>query len=89
MVVEFDKSFSKSLDKLKDSEVKRRIEHIIIDFDKAEIITDIKNVKKLVGFKTYYRIRIGDYRLCIELKAENIARFIVIAHRKDIYKIFP
>jgi len=89
MIVEFDKSFSKSLDKLKDSEVKRKIEHIIIDFDKTDIITDVKNIKKLVGFKTYYRIRIGDYRLCIELKAGNIVRFIVIAHRKDIYKIFP
>jgi mRNA interferase RelE/StbE len=89
MIVEFDNSFSKSLDRLKDSEVKRKIEHIIIDFDNARIVTDIKNVKKLVGFKTYYRIRIGDYRLCIELKAGNIVRFIVIAHRKDIYKIFP
>ena len=89
MIVEFDKSFSKSLDKLKDSEVKRKIEHIIINFDKSEFITDVKNVKKLVGFKTYYRIRIGDYRLCIELKADDIVRFIVIAHRKDIYKIFP
>lgn len=89
MIVEFDKSFSKSLDKLKDSEIKRRIKYIILDFDKAQIITDVKNIKKLTGFKTYYRIRLGDYRLGIELKTENIARFIVIAHRKDIYKIFP
>jgi hypothetical protein len=43
MIIEFDKSFSKSLDKLKDSEVKKRIESIILSFDKAEIITDIKN----------------------------------------------
>jgi mRNA interferase RelE/StbE len=89
MIVEFDKSFLKSLDKLKDSDVKRRIEYVIGEFDKASNISDIKNLKKLIGFKTYYRIRIGDYRLGIDLKAGNIARFIVIAHRKDIYKVFP
>jgi mRNA interferase RelE/StbE len=89
MIIEFDKSFSKSLDKIKDSNVKRKIEHVINDFDNAQIITDIKSIKKMVGFSTYYRIRIGDYRVGIELKPGNIARFIVIAHRKDIYKIFP
>jgi len=89
MIIEFDKSFLKSLDKIKDSAVKKRIEQIILDFEKANSIVDIRNVKKLVGFKLYYRIRIGDYRLGIELKTSTIARFIVIAHRKDIYKIFP
>lgn len=89
MIVEFDKSFSRSLDKLKDQGVKMKIEHILIEFDNAEIITQIKNLKKLVGFKTYYRIRIGDYRLGIELKETNIVRFIIVAHRKDIYKFFP
>jgi mRNA interferase RelE/StbE len=59
MIIEFDKSFSKSLDKLKDSDVKRKIEHVIVDFDHAKIITDVKNIKKMLGFKTYYRIRIG------------------------------
>lgn len=43
-----------------DNECKSRANHekikkiMIIDFDNAGIITDIKNVKKLVGFKTYY-----------------------------------
>ena len=76
MIIEFDKSFSKSLDRLKDLVTKKRIERIIQDFDRADTIINIKNVKKLVGFKSYYRIRIGDYRLGIELKTPNIARFI-------------
>jgi mRNA interferase RelE/StbE len=89
MIIEFDKSFSKSLDKLKDSKIKERIENIILDFDKASKISDIKHLKKLVGFKSYYRLRIGDYRIGIELKTSTIVRFIIIAQRKDIYKIFP
>lgn len=67
MKVVFDRSFYKSLDKLKDASVK----------------------KKLTGYKTFYRIRIGDYRIGIELEKTDTLRFIVIAHRKDIYTIFP
>jgi mRNA interferase RelE/StbE len=89
MKIEFDKSFSKSLNKVQDSLVKNKIEQIINEFDRADSITEIKNIKKLAGFKNYYRIRIGDYRLGIESTDQNIARFIVIAHRKDIYRIFP
>jgi len=89
VTIEFDKSFFKSLDKIKDADVKGRIERTILDFDKASKITDIKHIKKLVGFKQYYRLRMGDYRIGIELKTPTIVRFIIIAHRKDIYKIFP
>lgn len=53
MIIEFDQSFSKSLDKLKDSEVKRKIEHVIIEVDQAVTISKIKNIKKLVGFQLY------------------------------------
>jgi mRNA interferase RelE/StbE len=40
------------------------------------------------GFKTFYRIRIGDYRVGIELKKDTVW-FITIATRKDIYKNSP
>jgi mRNA interferase RelE/StbE len=43
----------------------------------------------LTGFKNYYRLRIGEYRLGFEKIDENTIRFILIAHRKDIYKLFP
>jgi mRNA-degrading endonuclease RelE of RelBE toxin-antitoxin system len=33
--------------------------------------------------------RISDYRIGIELLYNSIVRFIIIAHRKEIYKIFP
>jgi mRNA interferase RelE/StbE len=89
MILEFDNSFDKSLDKLKNPDIKKRIEQIISELDNLESISDSQKIKKLVGFKSYFRIRIGEYRLGIELKTPNIIRFIVFAHRKDIYKIFP
>jgi mRNA interferase RelE/StbE len=89
MIVEFDKSFEKSLDKIKNKSIFLRIEKIILEFEKSKSLTDLPNIKKLTGFKNYYRLRIGEYRLGFEKIDENTLRFILIAHRKDIYKIFP
>jgi mRNA interferase RelE/StbE len=63
MIVEFDKSFGKSIEKLKDQTVLAKIEKLILKMEIATSITEITGVKKLSGHKTYYRIRIGDYRM--------------------------
>lgn len=89
MIIEFDKSFEKTLDKIKDKSLFSRINKIIINFEKANSLSELINVKKLSGFKNYYRIRIGEYRLGFEKIDEKTLRFILIAHRKDIYKLFP
>lgn len=89
MEIVFDKSFDKSLDKLKDKDILSKIEQIIIDIESANAINQIANVKKMQGFKTYYRIRVGDYRIGVELENPSSLRFIVVLHRKDIYKKFP
>jgi mRNA interferase RelE/StbE len=89
MIVEFDKSFEKSLDKLSDKSLFPKIEKIISTLETIDSLNDLKNIKKLVGFKVYYRYRLGDYRIGIERISESTIRLIVIAHRKDMYKIFP
>jgi len=45
--------------------------------------------KKLTGFRKYYRIRLGEYRIGIETIDKNTIRLILIAHRKEIYRYFP
>ena len=89
MIIEFDKSFEKSLIKVKEKALFNKIESFIETIEKAEKISEIKNVKKLTGFKNYYRIRIGDFRLGFEKINDNTIRFITVARRKDIYSIFP
>jgi len=89
MIVEFDRSFPKSLEKVNDSKILKRIIKIIIEIEKAPSLKEINNCKKLTGYKNYFRIRIGDYRLGIELINQQTIRFILLAHRKDIYKYFP
>lgn len=88
MIVEFDESFYKSLKKIKDKNLLIKVQEIILGIESAISITDIPSCKKLVGFKSYYRIRIGDYRLGLESTNESV-KLITILHRKDIYKKFP
>jgi mRNA interferase RelE/StbE len=89
MIVEFDKSFEKSLDKLKDKSLFPKIERLILKLEGHESLIAIPQVKKLEGYMNYYRYRIGDYRIGIEKINETKIRFIVIAHRREIYKSFP
>ncbi len=89
MIVEFDKSFEKSLDKLKDKSLYPRIEKIISVLENSSSLSEITNIKKLSGYKAYYRFRIGQYRIGLELISKNTVRLILIAHRKDVYNIFP
>ncbi|MDO9579833.1 MAG: hypothetical protein Q7J06_04600 [Bacteroidales bacterium] len=55
MIIEFDKSFEKSLDKIKNKSLFPRIEKIILEFEKAKLLTDLPNIKKLIGFKNYFQ----------------------------------
>jgi mRNA interferase RelE/StbE len=89
MIVEFDKSFDKSLDKLKDKSLYPKIEKVISILEKTNSLIELASIKKLSGFKVYYRYRLGDYRIGIEQISKNTIRLLIIAHRKDVYDVFP
>jgi mRNA interferase RelE/StbE len=89
MIVEFDKSFEKSLIKVNDPSILRKLKRVIIQIESSASLSQIPNIIMLTGYSTYYRLRIGDYRIGMEMTNKNTIRFIIIAHRKDIYKIFP
>jgi len=89
MTLHFDESFEKSIKKLKDQKIKTRLIKLIQDFENADSLTDIANIKKMQGFQTFYRVRLGDYRVGVELQEDNSILFILVDHRKEIYKYFP
>jgi mRNA interferase RelE/StbE len=43
------------------------------------------DVKKLAGTRNIYRIRVGDYRILIELEVHTLKVFSIL-HRKQAYK---
>jgi len=88
MTIEFTGRFLKDLDKLNQASIKKEISGIIEQVEKANFLSEIKNIKKLKGHLTAYRIRIGDYRIGLFVE-NNIVEFVRVIHRKDIYKVFP
>lgn len=89
MIVEYDKSFEKSLVKLKDLSLLAKVERLILTLESTDSLRQFKNITKLAGYKVYYRIKIDEYRPGFEMIKEGRIRLIIIAHRKDIYKRFP
>jgi mRNA interferase RelE/StbE len=89
MIIEFDRSFDKSLNKIQDPIILKRLRRIIIQLENSTSLLQVPNITKLTGYSDYYRIRIGDYRIGIEVINKTTIRFIIIANRKNIYKNFP
>ncbi len=88
MEVLFDKNFEKELLNELNPQIKLTIKEIITQIEKAQSLTDIPNVKKLKGYKSYYRIKFSSYRIGIEL-IESSLIFVTYGHRKDFYRYFP
>ncbi len=61
-------------------------ERILSVLDRIKIRPFSHDIKKLQG-TNYYRARVGDYRLILDIK-QNILIIVVIeiGHRKNIYK---
>ncbi|MBV6452090.1 MAG: hypothetical protein MHPDNHAH_02842 [Anaerolineales bacterium] len=88
MKVLFEKSFGRDLKKIKDKRLLRQVQEVIVHVEVASALSDISGMKKLQGYDTYYRIRVGDYRIGIDY-AEGQVIFVCFLHRKDIYRYFP
>ncbi len=88
MKVDFKTSFLRDIKKVKDTDLLTSIDAVIQNTEKAANLNEIKNIKKLTGFKTYYRIKINDFRIGINIENETIT-FVRFLHRKNIYKFFP
>ncbi len=55
---------------------------------KKQSMRDIRNLKKLKGYKNLFRIKIGDFRIGIFIENDTV-EFARVVHHKDIYKLFP
>lgn len=88
MKLVFLKKFSKDLDKISSTKDKQSILETIELVRSAKSSKEITGIKKLKGFDDAYRLRSGNYRVGIFMENDSII-FARVAHRKDIYKIFP
>ena len=84
----FLRKFSKDLDKIDNQQLLNTIAGVIewVEDNDASIV--IAGMKKLVGYKNAYRVRIGDYRIGVFVEGDTV-EFARVLHRKDIYDVFP
>jgi mRNA interferase RelE/StbE len=87
MKVRFKASFKKDLRNIENKDMLNRIRDVIEQTEKVQSLQDITNIKKLKGASTYYRIRVGDYRVGLTVEGDEIT-FVRCLDRKEIYRYF-
>ena len=86
MQITYSKTFLKDLTKVFPPKIKERIEKFV--FKELPELTSIEkagNVEQLTGYKDYYKVRFGDFRVGLYKNGDDIQ----MLNRKDIYKYFP
>lgn len=88
MNIEFRKSFERDLRNIANSSLLQKIQSAIETIEMATSPTEILNLKKMKGKGSYYRMRIGDYRMGLVLE-KNTFIVVRVLPRKEIYRYFP
>ncbi|MDX9906051.1 MAG: hypothetical protein RBS55_05630 [Bacteroidales bacterium] len=88
MKTAFKNSFYKSVLKIKNPAIRLDIAETIAKVEAVNDPKEIPQLRKLHGSGKYYRIKLGEYRIGLKLVKDTMF-FVVIDHRKDIYKHFP
>ncbi|MFP4622198.1 MAG: type II toxin-antitoxin system RelE family toxin [Bacteroidales bacterium] len=88
MKVLYENSFLRDIKKINNKNIKEQLFQTIENIKVAKGFSSLKNVVKLKGHSSAYRLKIGKYRLGFFYENDYItlSRFL---HRKDIYKKFP
>ena len=87
--VKYTKRFLKELSKLPEN-IQEKVENIVFTELKEGDPFSLGYVERLKGFRDKYKIRVGNYRIGLKIDKERKEVICLrVAHRKDIYKLFP
>ena len=88
MKVAYEAAFLRDLKRVRSKEIRRRVQRVIEEMKRASVPHEIAGLTKLRGYETFYRIRVGDYRIGVEIVGDTVI-FARCLHRRDIYRYFP
>lgn len=88
MNVSFRETFSRDLRAVKDKSLLRRVKAVIEEFEHAQRLDEVTGLKKLKGGGSYFRVRVGDYRVGLKVEGDSVT-FMRFLDRKEIYRAFP
>jgi len=84
-----EKSFDRDVDRIRDKTLLRKLRTFISALEKTETLHEIPHTKKIEGYKSFYRIKIGVYRLGVEAISQKEVILRRLLPRKDSYRYFP
>ena len=85
MKVKFSKEFEKSAKQLA-GKYKESLKHVILEIRTVQSVGDIGNCKKLIGYNSVYRIRLGNYRIFFLLEISEQTVFLkYLVNRGEAY----
>ena len=88
MNVAFEASFARDLKRIRDRQLLQRLQQTIEAIKATPDVTAMPDLVKMQGYDTFYRVRLGDYRVGIEI-VSNTVTFVRFLHRRDVYRYFP
>ncbi|MBL0310061.1 MAG: type II toxin-antitoxin system RelE/ParE family toxin [Bacteroidetes bacterium] len=88
MKVEVQRSFEKDIEKVTDAKLAAQISAVIDELENCKSLSGLRHLKRMQTKGSYYRIRIGNYRLGL-LQDKDKLILLRFMHRKDIYNYFP
>ena len=88
MEIRFRSSFNRELRRIRDPNLRRRVERAIEDVKTAPTVSEIPGIRRLSASGNLYRIRVGDYRIGVEVE-DNVVILVRFGHRREIYRSFP
>ena len=87
--VEYTKRFLKELASLPVN-IQSRVESIVFDELESQNPFELGYLSKMKGYKDKYKIRVGDHRIGLTLDKKSQIIFCQrVAHRREIYRVFP
>ena len=86
--IRYSVQFNRELRRVRTPGLSRRVERVIEELKSASNITEVRNVRKMAGSERHYRIRIGDYRMGMEIDG-NVAILLRFGRRGQVYRDFP
>ncbi len=87
--VRYTKRFLRELSKIP-VDIQKMVENIVFKELRGTNPFSLGYVKRLKGAKDKYKIRVKEYRIGLRIdKRKKEVVCLRIAHRKDIYKLFP
>ena len=88
MNVVYKPAFHRAIKKITNPALNEDIKQSIKSVKAAKIPGNIPNLKKMKGYKIHYRIKIGRYRIGIEIVGDTVT-FTAFGPRNNFYNFFP